>query len=113
MDRDDRSSAIAGTGVTRYVVALVIVGFAFVVLAAQNSQRAEVDLLVWDAQPPLYAVAIVSALAGALVAVVGAALWRHRRRNVDGERRAATAGSSPGERGTRAAGRSHRTARSG
>lgn len=68
------------TGVTRYLVGLVILGVIFVVLAAQNSQPTTVDLIVWDATPPVYAVAFVSALIGAAVAAVGASLWRHRRR---------------------------------
>ena len=80
MDRNDQAAATAGTGVTRYTVALVILGVLFVVLAAQNTQRAHVDLLVWDANPPVYAIAIVMLLVGALVAVAGSGVWRHRRR---------------------------------
>lgn len=68
-----------GTGVTRYVIAAVIVGALFVVLAAQNATTVAVEILPWAFDAPLYAVAVVSFLLGALVAECLAAIWRHRR----------------------------------
>jgi uncharacterized integral membrane protein len=93
-DRRDQDEAL-GTGVTRYLVAIVVLALLFVVLAAQNSQRVAVDLFVWQPDPPMYAVAFVSALLGALATIVGSAVWRHRRRQLIGERRAAARDDRP------------------
>lgn len=64
-------------------------------LAAQNSQRVAVDLFVWEPDPPMYAVAFVSALLGAMATIIGSSIWRHRRRQLNGERRAATREATP------------------
>ncbi|MGN6694927.1 MAG: LapA family protein [Aquihabitans sp.] len=83
LSRSDHRGAderpIQGTGVTRYIIAAVVLGALFVVLAAQNASDVTVELLPWSFDAPLYAVAIVSLLIGALVAESLAAVWRHRR----------------------------------
>jgi uncharacterized integral membrane protein len=79
----------AGTGVTRYVVAALVVAVLAVVLAVRNSERVEVDLLVWSGRAPLYAVAIIAALLGAAFTALVTAVWRHRRIALNRERRSA------------------------
>jgi uncharacterized integral membrane protein len=58
-----------------------------VVLAVRNSERVEVDLLVWSGRAPLYAVAIIAALLGAAFTALLTAVWRHRRIALNRERR--------------------------
>jgi uncharacterized integral membrane protein len=78
-----------GTGVTRYVVAALVLGVLALVLAIRNSDRAEVDLLVWSGRAPVYAVAFVALLLGAALTSLLTAVWRHRRIRLNRERRAA------------------------
>lgn len=79
-----------GTGVTRYVVAALVLGVLALVLAIRNSDRAEVDLLVWSGRAPVYAVAFVALLLGSALTSLLSAVWRHRRIRLNRERRAAT-----------------------
>jgi uncharacterized integral membrane protein len=61
------------------LVAVVIVGVLLVVLAAQNSDLARIRLLLWEVDTPLYALVVISALSGAVIAVASGGIWRHRR----------------------------------
>lgn len=79
----------SGTGVTRYVVGALLVAVLAIVLAVRNSERVEVDLLVWSGEAPLYAVALIAALLGAAFTALLTAVWRHRRIALNRERRAA------------------------
>lgn len=79
-----------GTGVTRYVVAALVVGVLALVLAIRNSERVEVDLLAWSGEAPVYAVAFVAALFGAAITALLTAVWRHRRIALNRERRQRT-----------------------
>ena len=77
----------SGTGVTRYIVAALLVALLAIVLAVRNSDRVEVDLLVWSGEAPLYAVAVIAALLSAAFTVLLTAVWRHRRIALNRERR--------------------------
>lgn len=88
MVRNRAEAPTAGTGVTRYVVGALVLGVLAVVLAVQNSERAEVDLLVWSGRAPLYALAFIAALVGAAATASVTALWRRRRILRNRERRA-------------------------
>lgn len=77
-----------GTGVTRYIVATILVSILALVLAIRNSDRAEVDLLVWSGEAPVYAVAFVALLLGSALTALLSAVWRHRRIALNRERRA-------------------------
>ena len=79
----------SGTGVTRYVAAALLVAVLAIVLAVRNSDRVEVDLLVWSGEAPLYAVAVVAALLSAVFTALLTAVWRHRRIALNRERRSA------------------------
>jgi uncharacterized integral membrane protein len=68
-----------GSGVSRYVGGAVALGVLFVVLAIQNSERVDIDLLFWHVNTPLYGIAVACALLGAAVAESVAGIWRHRR----------------------------------
>jgi uncharacterized integral membrane protein len=81
----------AGTGVTRYVVAALVISVLALVLAIRNSDRTEVDLLVWSGEAPVYAVAFVALLLGAALTALLTAVWRHRRIALNRERRAVAA----------------------
>lgn len=76
----------AGTGVTRYVVATILVSVLALVLAIRNSDRTEVDLLVWSGEAPVYAVAFVALLLGSAITALLSAVWRHRRIALNRER---------------------------
>lgn len=78
-----------GTGVTRYVVAAMVVSVLAIVLAVRNSDRVDVDLLVWSGEAPVYALAFVAALVGGALTALLSAVWRHRRMAVNRERREA------------------------
>jgi uncharacterized integral membrane protein len=78
--------ARAGPTLRAAVAAIVLAGV-FVVLAAQNSRSVEVHLLLWHLRAPLYGLAVVSALFGALVIEATGGLWRHRRQVRDREHR--------------------------
>jgi uncharacterized integral membrane protein len=60
-------------------IAALALAVAFVVLAAQNSRSVDLHLLLWELRTPLYGLAVVSALLGAVVVEASAGLWRHRR----------------------------------
>jgi uncharacterized integral membrane protein len=74
-----RAAPTRGTGVTRYVVAVLVLAVLSVVLAIQNSERTDVDLLVWSGEAPVYAVAAIALLIGAAVTAAISAIWRRRR----------------------------------
>ena len=75
-----------GTGVTRYVVAVLLVSVLALVLAVRNSDRVEVDLLVWSGEAPIYALAFVALLVGSALTALLSAIWRHRRIALNRER---------------------------
>ena len=75
-----------GTGVTRYVVAVLLVSVLALVLAVRNSDRVEVDLLVWSGEAPVYALAFVALLVGSALTALLSAIWRHRRIALNRER---------------------------
>ena len=85
MARSDAPTA--GTGVTRYVIAALVLAVLAIVLAVRNSDRVDVDLLVWDGRAPLYALAVIAALVGAAFTALLTAVWRHRRIRLNRERR--------------------------
>ena len=80
-----------GTGVTRYIVAVLVLSVLMLVLAVRNSDRVEVDLLVWSGKAPVYALAFVAALLGAAVTALVSSIWRHRRIVLNRERRGSAA----------------------
>jgi len=90
LSRSDHRGAderpLTGTGVTRYVIAAVVVGVLFIVLAAQNAGSVTVEILPWSFDAPLSAVAVGSFLIGAFVAESVAGVWRHRRHQRNRER---------------------------
>lgn len=74
-----RAAPTRGTGVTRYVVAVLVLAVLSIILAIQNSERADVDLLVWSGEAPVYAVAAIALLIGAAATAAITAIWRRRR----------------------------------
>lgn len=71
----------------RGAIAAVVLAVVFVILAAQNSGSVDVHLLAWELRTPLYGLAVVSALFGAVVIEASGGLWRHRRQVRDREHR--------------------------
>ena len=98
MERTDAPTA--GTGVTRYVIAAIVVSVLALVLAVRNSDRVEVDLLVWSGEAPVYALAFVALLVGSALTALLTAIWRHRRIALNRERRTRTERSDVDLRGS-------------
>lgn len=69
-----------GTGVTKWTVALLLVGLVVVVVLAQNTGRARVNLLWGGIDAPLFAILLVFGLGVAALSELGSLVWRHRRR---------------------------------
>lgn len=69
-----------GTGVTKWTVALLVVGLVVVVVLAQNTGRTRVNLLWGGFDAPLFAVLLLVGLGFAAVTELASLLWRHRRR---------------------------------
>lgn len=69
-----------GTGVTKWTVALLLLGLVVVVVLAQNTGRTRVNLLWGGIDAPLFAILLAFGLGAAAVSELGSLVWRHRRR---------------------------------
>ena len=69
-----------GTGVTKWTVALLVLGLVVVVVLAQNTGRTRLNLLWGGIDAPLFAILLVVGLGFAAISELGSLVWRHRRR---------------------------------
>ena len=69
-----------GTGVTKWTLALLVLGLVVVVVLAQNTGRARLNLLWGGIDAPLFAILLVFGLGSAAVSEPSSLVWRHRRR---------------------------------
>lgn len=69
-----------GTGVTKWIVAMLILGLVVVVVLAQNTGRTRLNLLWGGIDAPLFAILLLVGLGFAVLTELGSLLWRHRRR---------------------------------
>ncbi len=72
-----------GTGVTKWTVALLVLGLIVVVVLAQNTGRIRLNLLWGGIDAPLFAILLVVGLGIAGISELGSLVWRHRRRTRD------------------------------
>ena len=75
-----------GTGVTKWTVAMLVVGLFVVVVLAQNTGRTRLNLLWGGIDAPLFAILLLVGLGFAVLTELGSLLWRHRRRTGRGSR---------------------------
>lgn len=61
------------------LAATAILAVALALFIVQNTQRQKIDFLTFEPDMPLWLLVIGSAAIGAVLAVVGSALWRRRR----------------------------------
>lgn len=69
-----------GTGVTKWTVALLVLGLVVAVVLAQNTGRTRLNLLWGGIDAPLFAILLVVGLGFAALSELGSLVWRHRRR---------------------------------
>jgi len=69
-----------GTGVTKWMVATLVLGLVTVVVLAQNTGRTRLNLLWGGIDAPLFAILLLVGLGFAVLTELGSLLWRHRRR---------------------------------
>ena len=73
-----------GTGVTKWVVSMLIVALVVVVVLAQNTGRTRLNLLWGGIDAPLFAILLLVGVGFAVLTELGSLLWRHRRRGHGG-----------------------------
>lgn len=73
-----------GTGVTKWVVSMLIVALVVVVVLAQNTGRTRLNLLWGGIDAPLFAILLLVGMGFAVLTELGSLLWRHRRRRQGG-----------------------------
>ena len=61
------------------LAATAVLAVALALFIVQNTQRQKIDFLTFEPDMPLWLLVIGSAAIGAVLAVVGSALWRRRR----------------------------------
>lgn len=71
---------VRGTGVTKWTVALLVIGLIVAVVLAQNTGRTRLNLLWGGVDAPLFAILLLVGLGFAAITELGSLLWRHRRR---------------------------------
>jgi uncharacterized integral membrane protein len=71
-----------GAGITGGLILLLIIGFALVVLVAQNTEEVRFEFLGWDAEVPLVVLLLAVAFATLLLDQIVGWIWRRRRRRV-------------------------------
>ena len=78
----DQRVTYAGSGITGGLVLLMLLGFAAIMLVAQNTDDVRFDFLWWSATLPLAVLLLAAAfLVIALDQIVGA-IWRSKRRRM-------------------------------
>lgn len=82
-----RSDLPLGTVIAAGAVALLVM--VAVVVAVQNSDSVQLDLLWWAVDVPLAVLLVVAVVVGAVVASAAAAFLRRRRRNLTAAPRSA------------------------
>ena len=76
-----------GTGVTKWVVSMLIVALVVVVVLAQNTGRTRLNLLWGGIDAPLFAILLLVGVGFAVLTELGSLLWRHQRRRHGGSDR--------------------------
>ena len=76
-----------GTGVTKWVVSMLIIALVVVVVLAQNTGRTRLNLLWGGIDAPLFAILLLVGVGFAVLTELGSLLWRHRRRGQGGSDR--------------------------
>jgi len=65
-----------GTGVTKWTVALLVLGLVVVVVLAQNTGRTRLNLLWGGIDAPLFAILLIVGLGFAAISELGSLMWR-------------------------------------
>ncbi len=63
------------------LTATAILGVALALFIVQNTDSQQINFLSFDPDMPIWLLVLGSAAVGALLAVVGGAMWRRKRRN--------------------------------
>jgi len=71
---------LRGTGVTKWTVAMLLLGLVVVIVLAQNTDRTRLNLLWGGVDAPLFAILLLIGLGFAVLTELGSLIWRHRRR---------------------------------
>ena len=74
----DRNDPPVRDGVSRPLVASVVLGVLVLVLAIQNSEKIRLHLLFWTVTTPAFGLVAISGGLGAAVGWAVVTLWRHR-----------------------------------
>ncbi len=74
----DRSGGVSASQITSALVGAVV-AVALILLIAQNSESQEVEWLMFSGEAPVWILMLISAVAGAILVPLVAAMFRSRR----------------------------------
>ena len=77
----ERNDPPVGDGVSRPLIAALVMVALVLVLAIQNSEKIHLHLLFWTVTTPAFGLVAISGVLGAAVGWAVVTLWRHRRQD--------------------------------